>query len=152
MVDLNAHEAGNGGKSQGKPKVHCGLLYSAGTETGDSKTMDSLHRTLELGYSIRQALEKGDLECFGRMLHEHWENKKLRSEKIADARRDNWHELARRNGMLGGKIMGAGGGGFFMFYCPPEKKSKVREVLQQSGLREMSYEFDFDGAKVIANF
>src|SRR5271169_5594003 len=27
--DLNAHEAGNGGKSQGKPRVHCGLLYSA---------------------------------------------------------------------------------------------------------------------------
>jgi len=123
-----------------------------GTKTGDSKTVDSLHRTLELGYSIRQALEKGDLECFGRMLHEHWENKKLRSEKIADARIDNWYELARKNGVLGGKIMGAGGGGFFMFYCPPEKKAKVREALHQSGLREMSYEFDFDGAKIIANF
>ena len=28
MVALNAHEAGNGGKSQGKPKAHCVLLYS----------------------------------------------------------------------------------------------------------------------------
>src|SRR6516164_7619864 len=28
MVDLNAHEAGNGGKSQGKPTAHSVLLYS----------------------------------------------------------------------------------------------------------------------------
>src|SRR5580692_3979886 len=28
MVNLNAHEAGNGGESQGKPKAHCVLLYS----------------------------------------------------------------------------------------------------------------------------
>jgi len=28
MVDLNAHEAGNGGESQGTPKAHCVLLYS----------------------------------------------------------------------------------------------------------------------------
>jgi len=28
MVDLNAHEAGNGGKSQGKPTAHGVLLYS----------------------------------------------------------------------------------------------------------------------------
>ena len=28
MVDLHAHEAGNGGQSQGTPTAHCGLLYS----------------------------------------------------------------------------------------------------------------------------
>jgi len=30
MVDLNAHEAGNGGQSQGKPTAHGVLLYSEG--------------------------------------------------------------------------------------------------------------------------
>src|SRR5215469_5873103 len=30
MVDLNAHEAGNGGKSQGKPTAPGVLLYSEG--------------------------------------------------------------------------------------------------------------------------
>jgi hypothetical protein len=28
MVDLNGHEAGNGGNGQGKPKAHGVLLYS----------------------------------------------------------------------------------------------------------------------------
>ena len=32
MVDLNAHEAGNGGKSQGKPTARGVLLYSEGEE------------------------------------------------------------------------------------------------------------------------
>jgi hypothetical protein len=31
MVDLHAHEAGNGGQGQGTPTAPCGLLYS---ETG----------------------------------------------------------------------------------------------------------------------
>ncbi len=35
MVDLNGHEAGNGGHSQGKPYSLSGLLYS---ERGDIAT------------------------------------------------------------------------------------------------------------------
>jgi hypothetical protein len=33
MADLNAHEAGNGGQSQRKPKAQSGLLYSATVNT-----------------------------------------------------------------------------------------------------------------------
>jgi len=32
MVNLNGHETGNGGYSQGEPKVTTPLLYSAGSE------------------------------------------------------------------------------------------------------------------------
>ena len=41
-VDLNAHEAGNGGQSQGTPKAHCVLLYS---ETVKEKKLDPLTRS-----------------------------------------------------------------------------------------------------------
>jgi hypothetical protein len=34
MADLNAHEAGNGGQSQRKPKAQSGLLYSANGDAG----------------------------------------------------------------------------------------------------------------------
>jgi hypothetical protein len=33
MVDLNAHEAGNGGQSQGKPTARGVLLYSEGRDS-----------------------------------------------------------------------------------------------------------------------
>ena len=122
------------------------------TRRGDTTVVDSLHRTKELGYRIREALEQGDLERFGLLLHEHWENKKRRSAKISDPRIDEWYEIARQNGALGGKIMGAGGGGFFMLYCPNNCKARLRHALSAAGLREMSYDFDFEGTKVLVNF
>ena len=44
-----------------------------------------------------------------------------------------------------------GGGGFFVLYCPNEAKNKVREAMTAEGLREMDYEFDVEGAKVLVN-
>jgi len=122
------------------------------TQRGDPVVVDSLHRTKELGYRIKEALEAGDLERFGLLLDEHWQNKKRRSAKISDSNIDRWYELARENGARGGKIMGAGGGGFFMFYCPNNHKTILRRALSKAGLREMSYDFDFEGAKVLVNF
>jgi D-glycero-alpha-D-manno-heptose-7-phosphate kinase len=117
----------------------------------DPAIVDSLHRTKELGFAVKEALEQGDLERFGKLLDEHWQNKKRRSAKISDPNIDRWYEAARANGALGGKIMGAGGGGFFMLYCPNNHKACLRKALAAEGLREMSYDFDFEGAKVLLN-
>ncbi|HDM78189.1 MAG TPA: galactokinase [Deltaproteobacteria bacterium] len=122
------------------------------TEAEDSTVIESLHRTKELGYRIKEALEQGDLDRFGLLLDEHWQNKKRRSGKISDPRIDRWYEMAKKNGALGGKIIGAGGGGFLMLYCPDDTKKAVRRALATEGLREMSYDFDFEGAKVLVNF
>jgi len=122
------------------------------TRRGDENVVESLHRTKELGFQIKAALEEGDLDRFGCLLDQHWQNKKRRSAKISDPDIDRWYDLAKENGALGGKIMGAGGGGFFMFYCPPPAKAQLRAALTAAGLREMPYDFDFDGAKILVNF
>jgi D-glycero-alpha-D-manno-heptose-7-phosphate kinase len=122
------------------------------TSEGDEQILESLHRTKDLGFRIKEALEEGDLERFGQLLDEHWENKKRRSGKVSDSQIDEWYELAKANGAIGGKIMGAGGGGFFMFCCPNNRKSNLRHSLTAAGLREMAYDFDFEGAKVVLNF
>lgn len=140
---------------------YTGILRSAGgileaqkrdTEKNDPVVVDSLHRTKELGYRVKAALEQGDLDTFGLLLDEHWQNKKRRSGNISNPNIDLWYELARKKGALGGKIMGAGGGGFFMFYCPNDKKAAVRNALVRAGLRELPYDFDFEGTKVLVNF
>lgn len=137
-----------------------GVTRAAGTileaqkrdsERGDATVLDSLHRTKELGYRIKEAIEQEDLDAFGRLLDEHWQNKKRRSGHVNAGRIDEWYEAARAAGALGGKIIGAGGGGFLMVYCPPERKAAVRESMAGAGLREMPYRFDFDGAKVVVN-
>lgn len=123
-----------------------------GTQQGNSAVVDSLHRTKELGYRVKEVLEQGDLERFGLLLHEHWQNKKRRSGNISGSNIDSWYEAARENGALGGKIMGAGGGGFFMFYTPNHSKAGLRKAMGGFGLREMPYDFDFEGAKILVNF
>jgi D-glycero-alpha-D-manno-heptose-7-phosphate kinase len=60
---------------------------------------------------------------------------------------DQWYALARANGALAGKLIGAGGGGFLMFYA--EDKMRLRHVLSQAGLREIRFRFDFEGTKIV---
>lgn len=121
------------------------------TEENIESVLDSLHKTKEIGIEIKDVLEKGDLNRFGELLDIHWENKKKRSNKISNPQLDKWYKIAKENGALGGKIMGAGGGGFFAFYCTNETKNNVRKALISEGLREMDYGFDMEGAKVLVN-
>jgi len=122
------------------------------TKNGNSIILDSLHRSKELGYKVKDALINGDVEKFGVLLHELWMNKKRRFESISNPNIDKWYELARNSGAIGGKIMGAGGGGFFIFYSPNGKKDTLRKAMTSEGLKEMPYDFDYEGTKVLINF
>lgn len=119
------------------------------TEDGNEAVVDSLHRTKELGMAIKQSLEDGDLVAFGGLLHEHWLNKKTRSSQISDARIDRIYGLARANGAIGGKVIGAGGGGFLMLLAESGNLRRVREAISAEGLRPMPFRFDLEGAKTL---
>ncbi len=112
----------------------------------------SLHVVKGLGMEIRVALEAGDLSRAGELMDVHWQQKKLRSEKISSPMIDRWYEAARDSGALGGKLIGAGGGGFLLFLCPNSHKRRVRQLMAAEGLREMPFDFDFEGAKVLVDF
>jgi D-glycero-alpha-D-manno-heptose-7-phosphate kinase len=60
---------------------------------------------------------------------------------------DEWYELGRKAGAIGGKLVGAGGGGFLMFYAP--EPMKVRQAMLEAGLEEVRFRFDFDGTRVV---
>ena len=66
---------------------------------------------------------------------------------------DECYEYARKNGAIGGKLVGAGGGGFFMFYCYNFNHDKPRLIgaMQKMGLKWEPFHFDFDGAKILVN-
>jgi D-glycero-alpha-D-manno-heptose-7-phosphate kinase len=113
----------------------------------DQSMIDNLHFVKELGYQSKEALEAGDLHRFAELMNVHWEHKKHRSGGMSNGDIDQWYHLARENGALGGKLIGAGGGGFLMFYA--EEKARLRRALAQVGLREVRFRFDFEGTKVV---
>ncbi len=107
--------------------------------------VDNLHFIKELGEKSKEALESGDLHTFAELMNVHWEYKKQRSGGMSNPQIDEWYNLARKHGALGGKLIGAGGGGFLMFYA--EDKVALRHILTQSGMEEIRFRFDFEGTK-----
>jgi len=121
------------------------------TRKDSSVAIDYLHEIRNLAESMKSALIKGELGDFGLLLHEGWEIKKRLSSKISTVRINELYETAVQNGALGGKITGAGGGGFLLLFCQKGHQRKVRDALVAQGAREMGFEFDFQGAQVVAN-
>src|ERR1700733_11795103 len=114
--------------------------------------VDRMHRIKELGYETRRILLAGQTDTYGEMLHEHWTNKRKLAANMADSTIDEHYDTARKAGAIGGKLMGAGGGGFFMFYARAADRRRVQEAMAARGLRPLRFRFDFDGARIMANF
>ena len=91
--------------------------------------------------------DDGDLDDFGRLLHENWQLKKTLSDKVTSPHLEEIYDTAIAAGALGGKLMGAGGGGFFVFYVPPERQGSVKQAL--SKLVHVPFQFDNDGSSII---
>ena len=111
-----------------------------------------MHRIKALGHETKRILMTGAIDQYGELLHEHWMNKRKLASNMTDGTIDEHYEAARAAGAIGGKLMGAGGGGFFMFYVRPESRRKVYEAMVLRGLRPLRFRFDFDGARISANF
>ena len=114
-------------------------------------TVEYLHEIRKLAEPMKAALLAGELREFGLLLHRSWEIKKQLSSKVSSVRINELYESALRNGAIGGKITGAGGGGFLLLFCPQERHQDVRTALVGMGAREMGFEFDFQGAQVVAD-
>lgn len=117
------------------------------TEHSDEEMLRNLHYVKELGLKSRDALEAGNTALFGELMHEHWEHKKRRSGGMSNPHIDEWYELGRKHGAIGGKLVGAGGGGFLLFYS--EEHRRLREAMTNAGLEEVRFRFDFEGTKVL---
>lgn len=139
---------------------YTGVMRSASNVLEDQKktsgkknqVFESLTRIKEIGLKIKKCLERDDLEEFGRLMDEHWIEKKKTSGKVSNDVFDKYYNLAKQCGTLGGKIIGAGGGGFFMFYTDTrEKRKRLRNEFIKHGLNEVRMPFEMEGTKILLN-
>ena len=117
----------------------------------EAVTIKSMHRIKEIGREIKRSLENDKITLFGKLMHEHWMEKKKISAKMSSPKIDHWYDVGLKNGALGGKIMGAGGGGFLLFCCDVEKRKHLRKTMEAKGLKFMDFKFDWEGSKVLVN-
>lgn len=113
------------------------------------RTVDALHQIKALGWQIKDAIESGRFDDFGAMLDESWQHKKRLASGVTNPFIDEAYTQAQRNGAIGGKITGAGGGGFLMLYCNEDYQPAVRTALEQLGLQQIRFAFDFEGTRVL---
>lgn len=89
----------------------------------------------------------GDLDEFGRLLHESWQLKRELGDGVTNKTVDDIYEAALDAGAVGGKLSGAGGGGFMLLFVPPEHQPKVLEIF--SSLVHVPFNFEHQGSQII---
>jgi len=111
------------------------------------KKTSELKAMYEMTQEAMSILNGRDLRAFGKLLHESWQLKRSLSDKITTPQIDAMYATARRNGAIGGKLLGAGGGGFVLFFVPPEKQKKLREKFKNNLL--IPFKFETLGSQII---
>lgn len=120
---------------------------SAIEKDGAAQKMDKIKA---IGYKIRDAIAAGDLTKFGELLDEHWKVKRDVTAAMSNDKIDAWYRVAKQNGAIGAKLVGAGGGGFLMLYAE-NGRSKLRSAMSREGLVEHRFHFEPEGSKIIYN-
>jgi D-glycero-alpha-D-manno-heptose-7-phosphate kinase len=121
----------------------------AASRQSDGEVVAALHQIKVMASQTIELFRAGDLGGFGALLHEMWQAKKRLARGISNPKIDEWYELARAEGAIGGKLAGAGGGGFLMLYCEEPRQEAVTAALEAQGLVRMDFHFERGGAVVL---
>lgn len=106
---------------------------------------ESLDAMKTLTIEMKNCLLRGEIDRFGNLLDESWKNKKRMASQISNTQIDQLYSLAKANGAVGGKILGAGGGGYLLFLCKYDRKHIIANKLEQYGGKIVDFDFDFGG-------
>lgn len=137
---------------------HLMLFYTGIMRTASDVAksyVENIERKIELLEKMRQMVDRGIsilqgsgcITDFGELLHEAWAAKRTLSSKVTNGIVDDFYKRARKNGAIGGKIIGAGGGGFLLLFVPPREQESVREALSE--LLHVPFSFEFSGSQII---
>jgi D-glycero-alpha-D-manno-heptose-7-phosphate kinase len=107
-----------------------------------------LKRLTELTLDALQVLQAPnlDLSQVGYLLDESWAVKSSLAPSVSTRDIDKALRSAKRNGALGGKLLGAGRGGFFLFVAPPDAHDRIAAAIN-SDYKATPVRFDYKGVR-----
>ena len=131
----------------GKARTDAGIQQRL-TERCKTENVAALNRTMLVAREMAKALQDGDLNWFGSLLHDAWEYKKETSPGCSTDRADWMYDTAKVTGAIGGKLCGAGGGGYLLLCVPPERRLDVVLALEKLDAMMEPVEFEPNGVTV----
>ncbi|MFX0000763.1 MAG: GHMP kinase [Candidatus Hodarchaeota archaeon] len=113
--------------------------------------LEAMQDLKDVAHSMREIVESNNLSNlneFGELLHKGWIAKKSLSTKISNKNIENFYLTSREFGVLGGKLLGAGGGGHLLLFSEPNQKPKVIQELEKIGGKIINFHFNPKGLEV----
>ncbi len=107
----------------------------------DASVLASMHKIKQIG---REVVTSG---CCPDLMREHWEFKQSLS--VTTPASESCVRVGCNNGASAGKLVGAGGGGHVLFYCELDNQPQLRRVMEAASLLEVSFEFSWEGSRVL---
>jgi len=115
---------------------------------GHRDVIDALIRMRDSAFDGKEALEKGELEKFGKILTTQFDCTKIMDSSTSNQTLEDLFALVREHA-FGGKPCGAGGGGCVVFCCRGEReRAQAAEKIKKAGFTVIDFTFDFHGLKV----
>ena len=90
------------------------------------------------------------LKKFGNFLENGWEIKKTLSSKISNQSIDSVYKLAKKLGVFGGKLSGAGGGGFINLIAQKKIEKTLIKSLSKKNYKYFPIDMDNSGSIIIS--
>ena len=129
------------------------ILQKQQAAMSDRAKFELVKRSRNKAFVAQEMLVSGDLDDFGKLLHEGWMDKKAVEGSISNKFFDTVYEEAMMAGAKGGKLLGAGGGGFFLFYVTPEYRGSVEKAITETSKGScVFYDFKFTdyGSQIVS--
>ena len=113
------------------------------------KKLSNLKGIYDLAVEAQKILfsDNGNLNDIGLLMDESWNLKRDIHKNISNSIIDNAYNIAKKNGALGGKILGSGGGGHLLLFCNKKNQAKVINALHN--FTKIDFNFDNDGSQII---
>lgn len=116
----------------------------------DTSTLQHLEVIKQLVYDVKESLLKGNITEIGKMLNTYWEHKKRIEKGVSNPQIDKIYDMLKKAGVLGGKILGAGGGGHMLFLCDPDKRYEAIHAISKTSTNVVKFNFDKAGIQTWA--
>lgn len=143
LVELNAHlMLFYTGIKRTASDVAAGYVPMLERRQGQLRRIQGL---VDEGLSVLSS--RTDIQEFGELLHQGWELKRSLGDKVSNDSVDEIYREARAEGVIGGKLLGAGGGGFVVLFAPPDRHQAIKRRL--SRLLHVPFRFESFGSQII---